>query len=135
MSGGARAEARAWLGPRPSAIEMAATLFAGVTGIMFAGVGPLLLGALEHAGRLSAAQIGQAGMIELLTMGLAAGLTAAQHQVVDVLGVECGHLVESGAHHLRGQVIRPHAHQRALAGPPDRGAGKGNDHGFGHENS
>ena len=73
MSGGARA----WLGPRPSAIEMAATLFAGVTGIMFAGVGPLLLGALEHAGRLSAAQIGQAGMIELLTMGLAAGLTGA----------------------------------------------------------
>lgn len=77
MSGGGRAEARAWLGPRPSAIEMAATLFAGVTGIMFAGVGPLLLGALEHAGRLSAAQIGQAGMIELLTMGLAAGLTGA----------------------------------------------------------
>ncbi|SIN47088.1 Uncharacterised protein [Mycobacteroides abscessus subsp. abscessus] len=67
--------------------------------------------------------------------GLAAWLTAAQHQVVDILGVQCGHLVEGGAHHLRGQVIRPHAHQRALAGSPDRGAGSGNDHGFGHENS
>jgi len=73
----AAAEGRAWLGPPPSAAELGATLFAGVTGIMFAGVGPLLLGALEHAGRLSAAQIGQAGMVELLTMGLAAGLTGA----------------------------------------------------------
>ena len=66
-----------WLGPAPAPREQAATLFAGVTGIMFAGVGPLLLGALEHAGRLSAAQIGQAGMIALLTRGLAAGLTGA----------------------------------------------------------
>lgn len=75
MNGAAAADGRAWLGPAPSAIEMAATLFAGVTGIMFAGVGPLLLGALEHAGRLSAAQIGEAGMVELLSMGIAAGLT------------------------------------------------------------
>lgn len=77
MSEAAAVEGGAWLGPRPSAIEMAATLFAGVTGIMFAGVGPLLLGALEQGGRLSAAQIGQAGTVELLTMGLAAGLTGA----------------------------------------------------------
>lgn len=64
-----------WLGPPPSGAERAATLFVGVAGIMIAGVGPLLLGALERSGRLSAAQIGQAGTIELLTMGLAAGLT------------------------------------------------------------
>lgn len=65
----------AWLGPPLSRIEIGAILFAGIAGIMFAGVGPLLLGALESSGRLSAAQIGQAGMIELLTMGIAAGLT------------------------------------------------------------
>lgn len=64
-----------WLGPPLSRTEMAAVLFAGIAGIMFAGVGPLLLGALERTGRLTASQIGQAGMIELLTMGLAAGLT------------------------------------------------------------
>ena len=41
---------------------------------MFAGVGPLLLGGLQATGRLSAAQLGQAGTVELLTMGIAAGL-------------------------------------------------------------
>lgn len=66
-----------WLGSPPAPSEIAATLFAGVTGIMFAGVGPLLLGSLEHAGRLSTSQIGQAGTIELLALGLAAGLTGS----------------------------------------------------------
>ena len=66
-----------WLGSPPAPHEIAATLFAGVTGIMFAGVGPLLLGSLEHAGRLSTSQIGQAGTIELLALGLAAGLTGS----------------------------------------------------------
>ncbi len=42
---------------------------------MFAGVGPLLLGGLQAAGRLSAAQLGQAGTVELLAMGVAAALT------------------------------------------------------------
>ncbi|MFT3977839.1 MAG: hypothetical protein QM688_12110, partial [Sphingomonas bacterium] len=69
------AAGREWIGPPPTAIESGAILFAGVVGVMFAGVGPLLLGALHHEGRLSAAQMGQAGTVELLTMGLAAGLT------------------------------------------------------------
>ena len=64
-----------WIGRPLSALETSAILFVGVYGIMFAGVGPLLLGALERTGRLTAPQIGQAGMIELLTMGIAAGLT------------------------------------------------------------
>ena len=75
MTAAPAADERRWLGTPPSAAGIAATLFAGVAGIMFAGVGPLLLGALEHEGRLRAAQIGQAGTLELLTMGLAAGLT------------------------------------------------------------
>lgn len=85
----------AWLGTRPSASEIAATLFVGVAGILFTGISPLLLGALQHAGRLSTAQMGQAGTIELLTMGLAAGLTGA---VVGMrwlrpLAVACGLLM------------------------------------------
>lgn len=67
----------AWIGPAPSLGERSATLFAGVAGLMFAGIGPLLLGGLEAAHRLSAAQIGLAGTAELLTMGLAAGLTGS----------------------------------------------------------
>lgn len=95
MTGAAAAEGRGWLGPPLSAIEMTATLFAGVAGIMFAGVGPLLLGALQHGGRLSAAQIGQAGMIELLSMGLAAGLTGALvgTRRLRALAVACGLLM------------------------------------------
>lgn len=84
-----------WLGPAPRSSEIAATLFAGVTGIMFAGVGPLLLGSLEHAGRLSTSQIGQAGTIELLTIGLAAGLTGAVAgtQRLRPLAMVCGLMI------------------------------------------
>lgn len=82
----------AWLGSPPTPGEMGATLFAGVTGILFAGVGPLLLGALEHAGRLSTAQIGQAGTVELLAIGLAAGLTGmvVGAQRLRPLAIGCG---------------------------------------------
>lgn len=63
---------RGWIGPAPGPLEQAAVLFAGIAGVMFAGVGPLLLGGLQAAGRLSAAQLGQAGTVELLAMGIAA---------------------------------------------------------------
>ena len=52
--------AAGWIGPAPTAVQQFAAVFVGVVGIMFAGVGPLLLGGLEAAGRLSAAQLGQA---------------------------------------------------------------------------
>lgn len=48
--------------------------FVGIVGVMFAGVGPLLLGGLQASGRLTAAQLGQAGTVELLAMGFAAAL-------------------------------------------------------------
>ncbi len=84
-----------WLGSPPAPSEIAATLFAGVTGIMFAGVGPLLLGSLEHSGRLSTSQIGQAGTIELLALGLAAGLTGsvAGTRRLRPLAILCGLLI------------------------------------------
>ena len=64
-----------WIGPRLGSGQVAAILFVGVAGILFAGVGPLLLGGLEAAGRISPAQLGQAGTAELLAMGVAAGVT------------------------------------------------------------
>ncbi len=69
------AETHAWIGPSPTLIQQVAVFFVGVIGVMFAGVGPLLLGGLQASGRLTAAQLGQAGTVELLTMGVAAALT------------------------------------------------------------
>jgi len=63
------------IGAPLSGAQVGAILFAGVAGILFAGVGPYLLGGLEAAGRISPGQLGQAGTAELLTMGIAAGLT------------------------------------------------------------
>lgn len=67
----------AWIGPPPTRQEAVAVMFAGVVGVMIAGLQPLLLGALQQEGRLSAAQLGHAATGELLTMGLAAGLCGA----------------------------------------------------------
>ncbi len=66
-----------WIGERPSGIEIFAVMFAGVAGIMIAGVGPDLLGNLEREGRLTASQLGQAFAAELLTLGLAAFVAGA----------------------------------------------------------
>ncbi|HEX7758460.1 MAG TPA: MFS transporter [Caulobacteraceae bacterium] len=71
---GLDAEPRAWIGAAPSLTQQLALFFVGVVGVMFAGVGPLLLGGLQASGRLSAAQLGQAGTVELLAMGVAAAL-------------------------------------------------------------
>lgn len=68
------ADRPAWVGPPPTLVQQLAVFFVGVIGVMFAGVGPLLLGGLQAAGRLTAAQIGQAGTVELLAMGVAAAL-------------------------------------------------------------
>lgn len=84
--------ARAWIGPAPSLTQQACIYAVGVMGIMFAGAGPLLLGGLEAAGRLSAAQLGQAGTAELLTMGLAAALAGPLlgHRRLRLIAVVCG---------------------------------------------
>jgi hypothetical protein len=46
----------------------------GLVGVLFPGVGPLLLGGMEAAGRLTANQIGLAGMGELVAMGIGAAV-------------------------------------------------------------
>lgn len=75
MTGTSADPEHGWIGPRLGAGSIAAILFVGVAGILFAGVGPLLLGGLEASGRISSAQLGQAGTAELLAMGAAAGVT------------------------------------------------------------
>ncbi|MDG2529934.1 MFS transporter [Caulobacter endophyticus] len=63
-----------WIGPPPSLTQRLAVLWIGIVGVLFPGVGPLLLGGLEAAGRLTASEIGLAGMAELAAMGIGAAL-------------------------------------------------------------
>ncbi len=67
----------AWIGQRPSNLEIFAVMFVGVAGIMIAGLQPLLLETLGHEGKLTPNQLGQAGAAELLTLGLAAFVAGA----------------------------------------------------------
>ncbi|MEO8811351.1 MAG: MFS transporter [Caulobacteraceae bacterium] len=66
-----------WIGPALGAREVASGLFVGTTGVMIAGLQPLLLGALQSEGRLDAAQLGHAATAELLAMGVVAILAGA----------------------------------------------------------
>jgi len=68
------ATAGVWIGAPPSLVERLAAFWVGLVGVLFPGVGPLLLGGMEAAGRLTAAQIGQAGMAELVAMGIGAAV-------------------------------------------------------------
>lgn len=67
-------EQPSWIGARPSAAQIFALMFCGVTGLMVAGLQPLLLGALAQEGRVGASQLGVVATAELLAMGLTAGL-------------------------------------------------------------
>jgi hypothetical protein len=63
---------------------------------------------------------------------LTRGLAAAHHQVVDVVDVQAGDLVQGGLHGEGRQVVRSGADERALEGPTDRGTGGRDDDGLGH---
>jgi hypothetical protein len=63
-----------WIGPPPSLAQRLAVFWIGLVGVLFPGVGPLLLGGMEGAGRLTANQLGLAGMGELVAMGIGAAV-------------------------------------------------------------
>ena len=58
------------VGPPLSGVQAAATIGVGVNSLLFAGVMPVLLGALADEHRLSASGIGLTAMTEALAMGL-----------------------------------------------------------------
>jgi hypothetical protein len=68
----------AWIGARPTPIELISILFIGINGVMIAGLQPILLGSLAEEGRVTAAQLGHAATAELLSMGLAAAFAGAK---------------------------------------------------------
>jgi hypothetical protein len=64
-----------WIGPPPSLVQRLTVFWIGLVGVLFPGVGPLLLGGMEAAGRLTANQLGLAGMAELVAMGIGAAVS------------------------------------------------------------
>jgi hypothetical protein len=67
-----------WIGERPRAMQLGAILTVGITGVMIAGLQPLLLGTLAQEGRITAAQLGHAATAELLMMGAASAYAGAR---------------------------------------------------------
>lgn len=59
------------VGPSITGLQAAATIGVGINSLMFAGILPILLGALADEHRLSASGIGLTAMTELFAMGLA----------------------------------------------------------------
>jgi len=66
-----------WIGPAPTRLAIFLLLFVGSVGILVAGLQPILLGGLQDAHRLSLSQVGTAGALELLTLGVGAGAASA----------------------------------------------------------
>ena len=63
---------------------------------------------------------------------LAAGQAAAADEVLDLVGVELGHLLEHLGDDVGAEVVRADVDQRSLHGAPDRRATGGDDDGFRH---
>ena len=65
------------VGPALTPLQAAGAIALGVVALDIIGVAPVLLGALQDEHRLSAAGIGFAAMLELLSMGIVTGLCGA----------------------------------------------------------
>jgi hypothetical protein len=110
----------AWIGDPPSLVQRLAVFWIGLVGVLFPGVGPLLLGGMEAAGRLTAAQIGQAGMAELVAMGVGAAVVGPLlgERRLRLAAVGCGLLLaalDMATTRMSGDALTL---VRALAGLP-----------------
>ncbi|KRA60462.1 MFS transporter [Caulobacter sp. Root655] len=110
----------AWIGDPPSLVQRLAVFWVGLVGVLFPGVGPLLLGGMEAAGRLTAAQIGQAGMAELVAMGVGAAIVGPLfgERRLRLAAVGCGLLLaalDMATTRMSGDALTL---VRALAGLP-----------------
>ena len=76
MNGGpGRTASGGWIGQAPSRSQVLGGFVVGCVGVMVAGLQPVLLGALQAAGRITAAELGHAATLELLALGVGAGLS------------------------------------------------------------
>lgn len=103
---------------RPSLI----LFMVGVVAILIAGLQPVILGALEHEGRLDLSQIGVAATVELLAIGIACGASAALLPTRRMRLILCLAAAAHGATNLAcvnaaaGQLIALRGLSGALAG-------------------
>ena len=63
-----------WIGPRPTAIQIAAFLIVGSVGLVIAGVQPVVLSALVSENRLTATALGWTTTVEFVTIGAGVSL-------------------------------------------------------------
>ncbi len=63
-----------WIGPRPTALQIAAFLIVGSVGLIIAGVQPVVLSALVAENRLTATALGWATTAEFVTIGAGVSL-------------------------------------------------------------
>jgi hypothetical protein len=69
--------ARDWLGFTPTPLQVSAFVAVGTIALLFAGLQPILLGALVEEHRLTASALGEAATIEFFTLGLGVGVVGA----------------------------------------------------------
>lgn len=66
-----------WIGLQPTALQKTAVLLIGTVAVIVAGIQPLVLGGLYEAKRLTIQQVGVAGSVELLALGVSLTIAAA----------------------------------------------------------
>lgn len=113
-------EEPSWIGARPSGAQIFALMFCGVTGLLIAGLQPLLLGALADQGRAAASQLGQIATAELLAMGLTAGIAGAVLKAARLKVIAIAALIALAAADIATPSVRGAALTalRAAAGVP-----------------
>lgn len=69
-----------WIGARPLPLQLGAILVVGISGVLMAGLQPILLDSLVEEGRITAAQLGHAATAELFMMGVASAYAGSRWQ-------------------------------------------------------
>lgn len=113
-------EVPSWIGARPTPAQIFALMFCGVTGLLIAGLEPLLLGALADQGRATTNQLGKIATAELLAMGLTAGLAGAVLKAARLKLIAIAALIALAAADVATPYVRGGALTalRAAAGVP-----------------
>ena len=109
-----------WIGARPASLQLGAILLVGVSGVLIAGLQPILLGTLLQEGRITAAQLGHAATVELLVMGAASAYAGgrwrpARLRTIGIVSALLLAVLDASTAGTSGEAVTL---LRALAGAP-----------------
>jgi MFS transporter, DHA1 family, inner membrane transport protein len=81
-----------YAGDRYSSVQMSAIMMVGIFAMVVAGIQPVVLGALQSAGRINLSQMGIAATVELLALGLMSAVAEVIFSVryLRIIGVGTG---------------------------------------------